>query len=151
MFHSRPKLIALISATCIATGLSAQQKPTGEPGFTSPSGNILCYPLSWSGGSQAGGVTCLIFEAEWDAAVSDPECGLDETNALVLPRNGPPEVLLACHGDVFFPLPEVVLNYGEEVTIDGVTCRSETSGMRCENHEGYFLRLARRSYEIGKQ
>jgi len=151
MSTSLLKLVTLIATCCIATGLSAQQKPTGEPGFASPSGNILCYPLSWYGDHAGDGITCLIFDAEWEAAMRDPECGLDETNELSLPQSGPAEALMACHGDVFYPVPRIVLDYGEEAMIDGVTCRSETTGMRCENGDGYYIHLARRGYEMGKQ
>ncbi len=148
---SRNCIVAIcFSVVVLPTAMHAQQSLYHQPGFTSPSGNILCYPQSWHQNDETDGVTCLIFEAKWQAPVALPDCGVDETNAFFLGRSGPAQGELACHGDIFWPYTQEVLEYGHQAEIEGVTCFSETSGMRCENQEGYYFGLYRRGYETGK-
>ncbi len=143
-------LAVCLSVTILPAAVWGQQSRYPQPGFISPSGNILCYPRSWQQDAGAEGVTCLIFETKWQAPRAVPGCDVDETNMFSIGLSGPARGELTCHGDIFWPYTQRVLEYGHQAEIEGVTCRSESSGMRCENQEGYYFLLSRQGYETGK-
>lgn len=119
--------------------------PVLANGFTSPSGNILCYTASYD---DAGDfipyfeqpMVCLIFEANWDLPPyygdDNPDCGLDRTRAIKLPVSGPATEQWICHGDVFWPLPLGAIGYGSTWSLRDTSCDMATNGVTCDNGNG---------------
>ncbi|WP_179381455.1 hypothetical protein [Jannaschia marina] len=131
-------MIARALATLLLLG-----GPAAADGFASPTGNILCY-LEPSAAPATAPVSCLIFEATWPMPDADPTCDLDRTRMVTLPRRGPARAELACHGDVFWPLPLGTLGYGSEWSVQGIGCSMATDGVRCVNAtgDGFHVRRA---------
>lgn len=143
MLQTPLKYLAVILCLFIST------VPAQANGFSTPSGNILCYwdPMP-SGDYENTPLTCLVFEADWGEPSGLQDCGLDETRALTLPRNGSAQFEWYCHGDVFWPLPLGALDYGSKWTLRGFECEVETNGVRCTNRSGNGFHVRRAAYSM---
>jgi len=145
-------LSALLVGLCASAPAALAQDVYAAPGFTSPSGNITCYIDYYDSAPQSeAGLVCLIFEANWDIAAdgtgnTDPDCALDTTRSVELPRSGAPRAAEVCHGDVFWPLPMGAIGYGSTWSLFSYTCEMATTGVLCQNGSGGF-KLNRRAFE----
>lgn len=123
--------------------------PAAAMGFTSPSGNIVCYLDVYSDVRFADlPLICLIFDAQWsfpdDYGDSDPTCDLDRTRTLILGRKGRPDERWTCHGDVFWPQPLGTISYGSEWSLLDFTCLMDETGVTCTNGDKTMF-VSRRS------
>lgn len=106
--------------------------------FHSPSGNIHCliatgdYP-----------------EARCDMRVLTPshttppaDCDLDWGAAFAVARESR-KGYLACVGDTVEVADSVELGYGQSLSLGGITCTSEKTGVSCTNPAGHGFALAK--------
>ena len=119
--------------------------------FSSPSGNITCY-LEDHGVFDVAErpLVCIVFEADWPVLphAGSEECDLDAMHQIVMYPAGIPEPMIGCHGDVFWPLPEVKIGYGSTWSVTGYTCDMATTGVSCQNTDGHGFKLRRAAVEV---
>ncbi|SFI57542.1 DUF6636 domain-containing protein [Jannaschia pohangensis] len=141
---------ALAVALGLLFGAGAEARAAG---FTSPSGNILCYldVLSDLPFDEMP-LVCLVFEAEWDLPPDygddDPTCDFDRTRTILLRPGQPATARWTCHGDVFWPAPLGAISYGSEWSLADYTCAMATDGVRCGNSAGNGFQVRRSSVTL---
>ena len=144
------KIKIYIATACAALFLSA---PVFANGFKSPSGNILCYVSEYNASGEPVNITdaplrCIIVQTNWNPPINpDPECDLDQTPMLTLPKSGEPVEQMACHGDVFWPLVGAI-SYAAQWTLLGYDCAMATTGVTCRNDTGNSISLARSTRQL---
>ena len=111
--------------------------------FRAPSNNIHCViDTGWSL------ARCDILQVAKQSFRTPPaDCDLDWGHAFEITatgRKGTP----ACVGDTVANPDAMVLNYGQEVSLGGLTCRSEKTGMTCLNPAGHGFTLAKGGQKI---
>lgn len=140
--YRRLRLIAVVGSAITAAGIGPSS--ADRPSFSTPSGNIICYvqddPASASAGAD---LECYIFSADW-APQTDEVCDLDSTANLTLGAEGLARESIACHGDVFWPIPTPVLSYGSSWAVLDYRCEIAESGVTCTNKSGNGFEIARR-------
>ncbi|WP_157970928.1 DUF6636 domain-containing protein [Pseudogemmobacter bohemicus] len=107
-------------------------------GFRSPSDNIHCYYDDFSGTLW---LRCDMLEGVQTYTARPGGCDFDWGLSFVIGETGPAE--LTCHGDTVQDPANPILSYGSELVIDGISCRSEKTGMTCRNSDGHGFSLAR--------
>ena len=106
--------------------------------FATPSGNIICFASA----GQQGFVECAIKSGLVPVPPRDG-CDLDQPG-LSLPSTGPAKP--TCRSDpspAWFDKQIPTLAYGTTWAGFGVTCLSESTGLRCTNRDGHGYLLAR--------
>jgi len=126
-------LAAMVAAMLAAPPAHAQDYLT----FRSPSGNIHCALMrgDWTG------ARCDIMEMTPSFAVPPADCELDWGHAFEVAAAGAGQPV--CAGDTVADPGAPVLPYGRAVSLGGVTCSSERTGMTCRNAEGHGFSLSR--------
>lgn len=105
--------------------------------FTSPSGNISCGILDGNAG-------CLVFDNSWDVPPPDEYCDATWGGSVEV-ENGPGR--LTCVGGLLADGP--ALPYGYEIEFGPILCRSEESGVTCDNQEtGHGFKINRASFNL---
>ena len=119
--------------------------------FATPSGNILC------GGNNkhtkadkryTNDLYCFIgLNKAMPKRCEKQGEGLDFT------LNAKGKAAMSCAGFEFVPYNEGyektrVLKYGETVSGNGWSCRSETSGLSCKNNDGHGFSINRQKYRL---
>lgn len=121
--------------------------------FSTPSGNILC------GGGSLKRPNVRRYRSELYCFVAENKAmpqrckvpasaeGLDFT------LNAKGKAAMRCGGYEFPPVNEGeeqtrVLKYGESISGNGWTCRSETTGLTCKNQDGHGFLLNRTQYRL---
>jgi hypothetical protein len=126
--------LAVIGCACAVSGTpAAAQDPLA---FRSPTGNIHCMIFA----APPAEARCDLIQA----VVTFPRprsCDLDWGHAFVVGSVGPGQPF--CAGDTVAMPDAPVLHYGGSISHAGFTCRSETTGMTCENPQGRGFSLAR--------
>ncbi|QYK40072.1 MAG: hypothetical protein KF887_11465 [Paracoccaceae bacterium] len=107
--------------------------------FQSPTGNIHCY--MFAGDGDWWGARCDILEATRSFPQAPADCDLDWGHAFEVPSRG--RAAPVCAGDTVAMPGSPVLGYGQSVSLGGVLCTSERSGMTCQNREGRGFTLSR--------
>lgn len=139
----KPIAVALVLALMTGAPAHAEEQvleemDTGQVGFVMPSGNIGC-----------------LFTPEGGTDVYMPENGGPE---LICERVEPSYVTVVLGGEgeaTVIENPgeqsccgaENILAYGNEVELDGFYCESATTGLTCENANGYGFTMARAGIE----
>lgn len=120
-------LAALLTAPAFAKTQHLNQAPGGQISFVMPSGNIGCT-YTPEGGTDTyepadGGpeLICERIEPSYRTVILTP---WDEPTLIKNPGEQG-----CCGGDNVF-------SYGNRVELDGFTCTSKTSGLRCETEDG---------------
>jgi hypothetical protein len=110
--------------------------------FQSPTGNIGCMLMtgSWDG------ARCDIFELTMSFPTPPADCDLDWGHAFEVAAHGGAGPV--CAGDTVFDPGGFVLGYGKSVTLGGVTCTSEKTGMTCTNARGHGFSVARARQKV---
>lgn len=109
--------------------------------FQSPTGNIGCYILV----EEETSARCDL--AEFTPSFRDPgDCELDFGHAFAVGQYGRSGAI--CAGDSALDDSAEVLDYGEEIYIEGITCWSEPSGMSCANDNGHGFTLSKARQEL---
>jgi hypothetical protein len=106
--------------------------------FRSPTGNIHCAIFT---GDYAG-VRCDLRQLTPSYRTAPAGCDLDWGSSFevgVRDRKG----VLACVGDSVEDPGSFVLGYGEEVSLGGIICASDESGMTCTNPGGHGFTVAK--------
>lgn len=109
--------------------------------FQSPTGNIGCIIVT----EEETSVRCDL--ADFAASFTDDgECELDFGHAFAVGQYGRAGAI--CAGDTVLDDGAEVLEYGEEIYINGITCWSERSGLSCANDNGHGFSLSKRRQEV---
>jgi len=104
--------------------------------FRSPSGNIACMI------TNDGYIEARCDLREFTPSFRRPsDCEQDWGHAFAVGPTGPGMPL--CAGDTVAMPGAAVLNYGGSVSLGGLTCASEQSGMTCVNGQGHGFSVAR--------
>jgi hypothetical protein len=106
--------------------------------FQTPSGNIHCVIYA----EQPAGVRCDMVELVQSYTAPPPDCDLDYGTSFYVEADAP-KAGLSCHGDTIILPTMSVLAYGSQISVGGITCQSETSGLTCTNQTGAGFTLSR--------
>jgi hypothetical protein len=115
--------------------------------FASPSGNIRC-----TGSSIGTWVVCEIHDYTYVVPQADMTGCQDGRFPLgnVVEIDAESGTDWTCPGPEFDSGPWPSLDYGRKLTLGGITCGSESSGMTCtSSSRGFFFHLSRDSYQLG--
>ena len=106
--------------------------------FHAPSGNIHCL-IATGDGAEA---RCDIVQLTTTIPPRPADCDLDYGHAFTI---GPTDTkgLRACVGDTVADPEGMTLAYGDRIDLGGFTCRSEATGMTCQNALGHGFTLAK--------
>ena len=131
-------LLAALALACASPALADDQI-----WFRAPSGNIHCViDTGWNV------ARCDILQVTRQSFRTPPaDCDLDWGHAFEITatgRKGTP----ACAGDTVASPDAMVLNYGQKVTLGGLTCRSARTGMTCLNPAGHGFTLAKAGQKV---
>ena len=121
--------VRLCALACIALCSSAAAE--ADISFQSPSGNIRCEMTR--GAPLA--VRCDLGVDQQSYTNRPASCDGDWGTTFGLDQTGRGRLVCVSEGD---PAPEVpdVLPYGRRAILDGIVCRSEISGVTCNNIQG---------------
>lgn len=153
MMLRRTKLLKLSAVFILSFGaISPAWAEINEIAFKSPSNNITCYHYNnWHNGDSPavplaindGPLVCLVHDADWSPppAYNNQDdymanCGLDQTRMITLPPDGSATERWVCHGDMFYPLGDIVISYGSKWSFLDYSCTVETTGVSCQNKQG---------------
>ena len=135
----RKKLLALLAASTVATGLLLAPTTSANAAlhsryFKMPSKNIHCAIFS-------GNLRCDILSG----LKPEPqrECEGDWTG-LILASEG--KAGAVCAGDTVAKKGSNTLEYGSKWRRNKITCTSKTTGLRCRNRKGHGFFLSRDSW-----
>jgi hypothetical protein len=163
MILRRARLLELSAVFILSFGaISPVWAEIPEIAFRSPSDNITCYHYNnWhSDWDQAlvkneGPLVCLVHEADWNPPPAldnfddyRATCNTDQTRVITLPPDGPSTEGWVCHGDMFWPLGDIVISYGSEWSFLEYSCTVETSGVSCQNKQGNGFSVRRAMREL---
>lgn len=124
--------------SALALALVAAPVSAGEDlWFRSPSGNIHCVIAA----GPRPVARCDLLDFTPSFRRRPPDCDLDWGHAFEVAGRGPAG--LVCAGDTVAVQGAPVLDYGHSVTLGGITCRSERTGMTCTNRDGRGFSIAR--------
>lgn len=120
--------------------------------FATPSGNILCggnsHKHAKADKRYTNDLYCFIgLNKAMPKRCEKQGEGLDFT------LNAKGKAAMNCAGFEFVPYNEGyektrVLKYGETVSGNGWSCRSETSGLSCKNNDGHGFSINRQEYRL---
>lgn len=111
--------------------------------FHSPTGNIQC---ALYGGDYAG-VRCDMAQLTPTYTTMPEGCEFDWGSSFGLDPNSR-KGYLACVSDVVADTTGLELGYGEEVTLAGITCQSEKTGLTCINPAGHGFTLSKAKQKL---
>lgn len=117
---------------CFASPVAAQE----EVYFRSPTGNISCG--IWAGDWTTARCDLRQFTPSF---ARPADCDLDWGYAFEVAIRGP--AMPICAGDTVAVPGAPVLDYGRSVTLGGISCTSQQSGMTCVNMDGHGFTVAR--------
>ena len=126
------KFMALL--TVLATSATAQDSIE----FQTPSGNIHCVMYN----EQPAGVRCDMVDLVQSYTTPPPGCDLDYGTSFYIDLQTAKGVLY-CHGDTIILPTMPVLAYGNRMSVGGITCASERTGMTCTNPAGHGFTLSK--------
>lgn len=106
--------------------------------FQSPSGNIHC--VIWGG--EYAGARCDMMELTPSFSKAPADCDLDWGASFAVDPLGD-RGYLACVGDTVADPSGLLLDYDQEISIVGITCVSQKSGMTCTNALGHGFTIAK--------
>lgn len=131
-----------LPSKCLVLAFSALASPAfGDDyiEFRSPTGNIQCGLYVGSDGS---GVRCDLSQMSAQTySYRPPGCEYDWGSSFAVEGYG--KGYLACVSDVVGMGDGPVLGYGRSISLGGITCISETSGMTCVNEGGHGFTVAK--------
>ncbi len=128
-----------------------KERPARNGAFKSPSGNIVCgYGIAPDGS--------VSMECGIKSGLKPPpkpiHCDAGDPNhkRVGLTDTGRARPVL-CAGDPGPLLPQIeakaaVLRYGSSIKIGGITCKSATTGLTCQNRAGHGFSLSRQSWRV---
>lgn len=133
------------AAAIVASGYLPLPMPAAAQDFVffkAPSGNISCALMSgdWTG------ARCDIFSMMPSFARPPADCDLDWGHAFEVSVAGAGYPV--CAGDTVAAPEAFVLDYGKSISLGGVTCLSQKTGMTCRNGEGHGFSLARAAQKV---
>jgi hypothetical protein len=141
-----------LRAGIIACAVAASAWATAGPAaakadlvfFRTPSGNIGCLYAAGLAGPAA--LRCDVrSRLQNPTPTRPPGCDVDWGDSLSMRRTG--RASLTCHGDTVFDPRARVLAYGTRWSRGGLTCTSQTAGLRCTNAAGHGFFLSRESWK----
>lgn len=138
MRHIARKIAGVVLAVAGMTGLAAEALTVDVISFRSPTGNISCILGKMGHETFA---TCEILESTPTYTRKPADCDLDWGSSFSVGVTGRGE--LNCHGDTIRSEDALVLPYGKVLELYGISCRSEKTGMTCENIEGGGFTIGR--------
>ncbi len=150
LMYTRIARSALMAAatTAAAIAVSATALADNHPiQFASPSGNIRCT------GSNVGiYVVCEIRDYTYVVPHAEitgcQDARFPRGNVLQLAADSGAD--WTCPGPEFDSGPWPTLDYGQKLSLGGITCGSEPSGVTCTaSRTGFFFSLSRDSYQRG--
>jgi hypothetical protein len=138
---SIPKAIVCIAVLGVFSLKGMTQDTGGYKFFHTPSKNIWC---GYSNEYKT--LRCDVEKRAWkDWGCKDSGCF---GTAFILPNSGkatPKRV-----SDTVIGSGETILAYGQSITLDAITCHSDTSGLTCLNKSGGRFHLNREFYQINQ-
>lgn len=107
--------------------------------FQSPTGNIQCGLYVGADGAD---VRCDLRQMTGQTYFHRPAgCEFDWGSSFAVDSTG--KGYLACVSDAVGDENGLVLDYGEQLSLGGITCTSEQSGMTCTNDGGHGFTVAK--------
>ncbi len=143
MNTSRLTALTLLGAGLIALTFAAPAAAQDFTSFQSPSGNIGCFIMS-DGEPYA---RCDIRDYNPSVMNDQGLCELEYGNAYAITAGGGRGEVV-CHGDTAFDPGAFILEYGQEISMGGITCWSERTGMVCANNRGAGFSMSKARQEI---
>jgi hypothetical protein len=110
--------------------------------FRSPSGNISCLLMT---GDYAG-ARCDMRQLMPSYRKRPADCDLEWGDSFEVGPRG--RGGLVCHGDTVFSPDAFALDYGKSVSLGGITCDSEESGITCTNGRGHGFSISRAQQQV---
>ena len=127
----------MLRLLCAATFLASPAFAGDYVNFHSPSGNIQCAIFT---GDYAG-VRCDMSELTPSFTTPPADCEFDWGSSFAVNKKG--RGYLACVSDAVANDDGLELGYGESLTLDGFTCKSEKTGVTCTNPSGHGFALSK--------
>lgn len=124
-------------------GLSTPALADDWIGFRSPTGNIHCALYDWNGGAEA---RCDLRELTPSYRTPPAGCDLDWGSAFGVGASG--KGFLVCAGDTVMDPRNPVLDYGQAVSLGGISCVSARTGMTCTNAAGHGFSVAKAKQKL---
>ena len=143
MKRSKGRRPSLLAAGLTALMLGAPASAQDFTSFQSPSGNIGCFIIE----GEETYARCDIRDYTPSVMNDQGLCEMEYGDAYAITSGGGLGEVV-CHGDTAFDRNAWVLDYGQEVSIGGITCWSEKTGMVCANNRGAGFSVAKRRQEI---
>lgn len=134
------RLLAVgMAALVLQAGAARAQE---EVYFRSPTGNIHC--AIWAGDWTS--ARCDLSEYTPSFPLRPADCDADWGFAFQVEFRGAGYPV--CAGDTVRMPGAPILDYGRSVTLGGITCTSEQSGMTCMNRQGHGFKVARARQQV---
>jgi hypothetical protein len=131
----RLKVNAMVAGAVLLAGPALADDYVG---FQSPTGNIHCAIYTWESGSSA---RCDLRELVPSYRTAPKDCDLDWGSAFAVNNTG--KGYLACVGDTVQDPGSPVLDYGDAVSLEGISCVSAKTGVTCTNAAGHGFSVAK--------
>jgi hypothetical protein len=112
-------------------------------GFRSPTGNIHCAMYIHEEGAAA---RCDLRDYTPSYTRRPADCDLDWGMAFAVGASG--KAALACVGDTVQDPENLVLPYGEAVSLGGISCVSAETGVTCTNGKGHGFSVAKAKQKL---
>lgn len=111
--------------------------------FQSPSGNIMCGLYL---AETSASLRCDLNELTPSYTRQPAECEFDWGFSFAVDDRG--QGYLACVSDAVGDPNARVLGYGEMLSLGGITCRSEKTGMTCTNTAGHGFAISKARQKV---
>jgi hypothetical protein len=112
-------------------------------GFRSPTGNIHCAIYTLDVGAEA---RCDLAELTQSYRKRPASCDLDWGSAFYVDSAGKGAV--GCVGDTVRDPGNLVLPYGEAVSLGGISCVSAKTGITCTNAAGHGFSVSKAKQRV---
>lgn len=107
--------------------------------FRSPTGNIACLFVA----GETTEVRCDLLSLNRSFTTPPQDCDLDWGDSFSI-AEGDTRGALVCHGDTVADPAAEVLDYGQTLSLGGITCTSDKAGMTCQTTAGHGFTLSRK-------
>lgn len=137
--------LATATLVCIFLLLPGTLACAGDASFQTPSGNIHCSLYETEVGGQ---LECEISEFTPSSGLPPmpDDCYLDYGNSFALETKG--TASMTCASDTIRNPEADRLAYGQSISVNGITCVSEQTGLTCTNESGHGLLLSKAKQKL---
>ncbi|MGZ5841823.1 MAG: DUF6636 domain-containing protein [Xanthobacteraceae bacterium] len=139
---------AILTAALAAIFALPAVAQDGAIGFRSPSNNIHCQFFAGdTGKDDDASIRCDLMQTNNRPLSRPRDCDMEFGDAFEI-TGGAARGEPLCHGDTVKDDTLPILSYGQNWQRQGLTCRSEQSGVSCINPKGHGFELSRGAQRV---